>query len=59
MDREKGKCGIYTKITRPNTVRLFLWVALKNTVYTSKPPQDLRGEIEIACDAAPLGTIQN
>jgi hypothetical protein len=39
----------------------FLWGALKNAVYTSTPRtlQDLRGEIETACAAVPLATIQN
>jgi hypothetical protein len=39
----------------------FLWGALYNAVYTSKPRtlQDLRCETETACDAVPLATIQN
>jgi hypothetical protein len=47
----------------PNLIPLdfFLWRTLKNAVYTSKActPQDLRREIEIACAAVPLATIQN
>jgi hypothetical protein len=47
----------------PNLTPLdfFLWGTIKNAVYTSKPrtPQDLRREIEIACAAVPLATIQN
>jgi hypothetical protein len=41
------------------TLDFFLWVTLKNVVYTSKPRtvQDLRREIEIACAAVPLATI--
>jgi hypothetical protein len=39
----------------------FLWVAVQNVVYTSNPRtlQDLRREIETACAAVPLATIQN
>jgi hypothetical protein len=47
----------------PNLTPLdfFLWNALKNAVYTSKACtlQGLRREIEIACAAVPLATIQN
>jgi hypothetical protein len=37
----------------------FLWVALKDAVYSSKPRklQDLRSETETACAAVPLATI--
>jgi hypothetical protein len=40
---------------------IFLWGVIKNAVYTSKSRtlQDLRLEIEIACMAVPLATVQN
>jgi hypothetical protein len=57
---ENGECEVPIKITRPNTIRLFLWSAIKNAVYASKPRalQDLRRETETACASVPLATIQ-
>jgi hypothetical protein len=39
----------------------FLWDAVRNAVYSSKPRtlQDLKREIEIARSAVPLATTQN
>jgi hypothetical protein len=57
----KVKCGVSTKIARPNAIRLCPVGALKNVVYTSEPGtlQDLRREIKIDCASVPLATIQN